>query len=239
MKKLIVITFLFISVTSVAQNMFGKNPYKNQQSFDTQKVHWGYFLGFNTYNFKINYTDVYETKFDSQEIHVNTSGGFNVGLVGNLRLTEYLDLRFEPGLYYGKKQLYYPHLEGSGNLAKYRTVNSTYINFPLLLKFSALRTGNIRPYVVGGFSKSLNLGSNQDSKDDNYAGKFRMKKWTSNYELGIGIDLYFEHFKFSPSVRGVFGIGDELVRDRNVQSPWTGNIESMKTRAILVNFTFH
>jgi len=239
MKKLIVIACLFVSVTSVAQNMFGKNPYKNQQSFDQQKVHWGYFLGFNTYNFKINYTEGYQNNYDSQEIQVNTSGGFNVGLVGNLRLTEYLDLRFEPGLYYGKKQLYYPHLAGSGNLSMYRTINSTYINFPLLLKFSALRTGNIRPYVVGGFSESLNLGSNQDSKDDNYAGRFRMKKWTTNYEIGLGIDFYFEHFKFTPSIRGVFGMGDELVRDRNPQSPWTGNIESMKTRAILVNFTFH
>jgi len=239
MKKLIVIAFLFISVTSVAQNMFGKNPYKNQQDFDKQRVHWGYFLGFNTYNFKINYSEEYQLRHNSQEIQVNTSGGFNVGLVGNLRLTEYLDLRFEPGLYYGKKQLYYPHLESSGNLSKFRTINSTYINFPLLLKFSALRTGNIRPYVVGGFSQSLNLGSNQDSKDDNYAGRFRMKKWTSNYELGLGIDLYFEHFKFTPSIRGVFGLGDELVRDRNPQSPWTGGIESIKTRAILVNFTFH
>jgi len=239
MKKLLVLTLLFVTANGFTQSMFGKYPYKNQQSFDQQRVHWGYFLGFNTYNFKINYAEDYQAKYGSEEIQVNTSGGFNVGLVGNLRLGEYLDLRFEPGLYYGKKQLYYPYLESYGNLSKYRTINSTYINFPLLLKFSALRTGNIRPYVVGGFSRSLNLGSNENSKDDNYAGKFRMKKWTTNYEIGLGIDLYFEHFKFTPSIRGVFGIGDELVRDRNPESPWTGGIESLKTRAILVNFTFH
>lgn len=239
MKKFIVITLLFVSAAGIAQNMFGKNPYKNQQSFDQQRIHWGYFLGFNTYNYKINYNDNFQKQFNGQEIQVKTTGGFNVGLVGNLRLTEYLDLRFEPGLYYGKKELYFPYLESHGISNNIRTINSTYIHFPLLLKFSALRTGNIRPYVVGGFSESLNLGSNQDSKDDNYAGKFRVKKWTSNYELGLGIDFYFEHFKFTPSIRGVFGIGDELVRDRNAQSPWTGGIESMKTRAILVNFTFH
>ncbi|RRJ89897.1 PorT family protein [Paenimyroides tangerinum] len=238
MKKLIVIACLFISVTSVAQNMFGKNPYKNQQEMDKQRVHWGYFLGFNTYNYKINYTEGYQIKNNGQEIQVNTTGGFNVGFITNLRLTEYLSLRFEPGLYYGKKTLFFPQLAEGNNLSKIRTINSTYINFPLLLKFSAMRTGNIRPFVLGGFSQSLNLGSNQDSKDDNYAGKFRVKKWSSNYELGLGIDFYFEHFKFTPSVRGSFGIGDELVRDRNAQSPWTGGIESMKTRAILVNFTF-
>lgn len=239
MKKLIVIIFICFSSASFAQGMFSKNPYKNQQTFDQQKIHWGYFLGFNTYNFKINYTERYENLHDSQEIQVLTSGGFNVGLVGNLRLSEYLDLRFEPGLYYAKRELYYPHLAGSKMTSHTRAVNSTYIQFPLLLKFSALRTGNIRPYLLAGLSQSLNLSSNQDSKDDNYAGRFRMKKWTSNYELGLGLDLYFEHFKFSPSIRGVFGLQDELVRDRNTQSPWTGNIESMKTRGVFVNFTFH
>jgi hypothetical protein len=55
----------------------------------------------------------------------------------------------------------------------------------------------------------------------------------------VGIDIYFEYFKFSPSIRGVFGINDELIRDYDSDSPWTGNISSMKTRGIFVNFTFH
>ena len=62
---------------------------------------------------------------------------------------------------------------------------------------------------------------------------------TSNAELGFGIDLYLEYFKFSPSIRGVFGMGDELIRDADPNSPWTGNVQSMKTRAILINFAFH
>jgi hypothetical protein len=57
--------------------------------------------------------------------------------------------------------------------------------------------------------------------------------------LGFGIDLFSEYFIFSPSVRGVFGLNDELIRDKDPNSPWTGNIESMKTRAVFINFTFH
>jgi hypothetical protein len=38
--------------------------------------------------------------------------------------------------------------------------------------------------------------------DDNESAVFRMKKWTNNYELGFGIDLYMEYFN-SPSIRGV------------------------------------
>jgi hypothetical protein len=165
-----------------------------------------------------------------------------VGVVADLRLQEYINLRFEPGLYYTKRDLYFP---GVGNLEKdyLREVNSTYIHFPLLLKFSSLRTGNIRPYLVGGMSTTLNLSSNSSSIDDNFEGKFRVKQWTAAYELGFGVDFFTEYFIFSPSIRGMFGITDELIRDNvtpeHPVSPYTDNIDSMKSRAILINFTFH
>jgi hypothetical protein len=171
------------------------------------------------------------------DVQVESTSGFNVGLVGDLRLHEYINLRFEPGLYYSQRNLMFPYF--TKQLDAYREVKSTYIHLPLLLKFSALRTGNVRPYLTAGLSRTLNLGSNSNSTDDNLQQRFRVKSWTSNYELGFGVDLYFEYFKFSPSIRGVFGLEDELIRDNDPNSPWTSNIESMKTRAIIINFTFH
>lgn len=211
--------------------MFGSEPLINLENFDKQRVHWGYFLGFNSYDFKFDYIN------DAPDVLVESTTGFNVGLVGNLRLHEYVDLRFEPGLYYTQRNMRYQNL--TNILDRERDVKSTYIHFPLLLKFSSLRTGNIRPYLVGGASATLNLSSAYNSIDDNLQQRFRMKQVTTNYEIGFGIDLYFEYFKFSPSIRGVFGTGDELIRDNDPNSPWTGNIEKMSTRAILVNFTFH
>lgn len=70
------------------------------------------------------------------------------------------------------------------------------------------------------------------------AGVFRMKRNTYYYELGFGIDFYLMYFKFSPSIRGVFALNDELVRDQNPNSLWTGNINGMYTRGVFVNFTF-
>ena len=66
-----------------------------------------------------------------------------------------------------------------------------------------------------------------------------MTNWSSFYEIGFGIDVYFEYFKFSPSIRGVFSTKDELIRDNDPNSPWTGNIQSMKTRGFFINFAFH
>lgn len=236
MKKLFLYILLFTGLFSHAQfgtNVFGKDPIINLENFDKQRVHWGYFLGFNSYDFKFDY--IANPKVD---IHVQRTTGFNVGLVGNLRLFEYLDLRFEPGLYYTQRDLTFSGFDNQYDAL--REVKSTYIHFPLLLKFSSKRTGNIKPYLLGGVSRSLNLSSSYNAKDDNITGeRFRMNKWTNNYELGVGIDLYFEYFKFSPSIRGVFSFEDELIRDNTPDSPYTGNVASMKTRGIFVNFTFH
>ena len=84
----------------------------------------------------------------------------------------------------------------------------------------------------------MNLGSNEASLDDNSSGTFRMKSQVYNYELGFGIDFYTEYFKFSPSIRGVFAFTDELVPDNDPSSPWTGNIDALRTRGVFVNFTF-
>lgn len=233
MKKIFAILLLAFSLNSQAQfgtNLFSKDPIINLENWDKQRVHWGYFLGFNAYDFKLDY------KEPGKDIQVKGTTGFNVGLVGNLRLYEYIDLRFEPGLYYTQRDLQYTGFTDQSDAL--RQVKSTYIHFPLLLKFSSLRTGNVRPFLVGGVSTSLNLGSNSKSKEDNVNNRFRMKQWTNNYELGFGVDLYLEYFKFSPSIRGVFGLDDELIRDNDPNSPWTGNVSSMKTRGVFINFTF-
>jgi hypothetical protein len=239
MKKIVVFLLVFIATKGVAQapnNLFAKDPIINLENFQKQRVHFGFFLGFNSYDFKIDYKTV------SEDIQVKKNTGFNVGLIANFRLQEYIDLRFEPGLHYTKRDLqystsYFPSTPLPSYLV--REVNSAFLNFPLLLKFSSLRTGNVRPYLVGGVSATLNLSSNSKSPDDNYEDRFRVKSWTNNYELGFGIDIFSEYFIFSPSIRGSFGINDEIIPDNNTDSPWTGNIESLKSRAVFINFSFH
>lgn len=236
MRSLIATVLFFLTFISISaqpsRGMFGKDPIINLENFDKQRVHWGYFLGLNFYDFKYDYIEV------TEDIKSDNTTGFNVGLVGNLRLHEYIDLRFEPGLYYTQRNLTFPGVFDN-EYDNLREVKSTYLHFPLLVKFSSERIGNFRPYVLGGASATMNLSSNFNAQDDNYNNRFRMDKWTYNYEVGFGVDFYLEYFKFSPSIRGVFSINDELIRDENPNSPWTGNISSMKTRGVFINFTFH
>lgn len=235
MKKLFFILALVIAGSSVqAQGFFRKERLANLQDFDNQFLSWGYFLGFNQYDFKFKYIDQIEDH--NTDILVDASYGFNVGLIGDMRINKYINLRLEPGLFFTSRNLTFPDFVEEKDYL--REVKSTYIHVPLLAKFSTKRINNIKPFVVGGVSASLNLSSSANHPDDNAVGRFRMTNTTLYYEVGFGIDFYLFYFKFTPSIRGVFAISDELVRDDDPNSPWTGNIDYMGTRGVLINFTF-
>ena len=217
----------------------GNTKITNLQNFDQKKIHFGYFVGMNNYNYKLDYV----INPDKRTL-INKQTGINVGLIGDLKLRKNLNLRFEPGLYTNKSEIVFYDRQIIGkeferNSDTLRSIKSTYIHLPLLLKYSAKRLNNFKPYVLGGLSTSFNLSSNQNSPDDNNNGVFRLKANTFYYELGFGIDFYLPYFKFSPSIRGVFSLKNELVPDSDPESPWTGNIDKMSARAIFINFSFH
>ena len=210
-------------------------------------------------------------------VSVDASLGFNLGFVIDYRLHKNISLRFEPGLMSNTKTLSFfldpdfyngnvdleidPISKPDGTLAyphikspDHRDISSTYIHLPLLLKFSTNRYKNIRPYIIGGASYDYNFINNETNPKDNYEGTVRMTSSNFMYEIGIGMDFYFYYFKFSPSIRGIFAINNEMVRDNpntykftdpqgndrviNYPSPWTGPIDYFGTRGVYLNLTF-
>lgn len=236
MRIIILFISIFLFCTNGHAQLFTKKKVLNNENFDKPQISWGYFLGINNYDYNFDYIS------DSYDIQTEKSFGFNVGLIGNFRISDFFDIRFEPGLVMSNRNLVFnPDQFGETDFNQnlhYREIKSTYIHFPILLKISSKRVNNFKPYLLAGVSTALNLSSKENSVDDNSLGQFRTKKNVFFYELGFGIDLYLEWFKFSPSIRGVFALSDEHVDDNDPQSPWTSNIDFMKTSGIMINFTF-
>ncbi len=227
------ITF-FIGFSSVwAQR---EHPLLNLEHFDEKPLQWGYYFGANMFDFKFDYEQLDYSTPTLREIRTDKNWGFNVGLSGSMRLMKYLDLRIEPGLVYNKRDLYFPGMDEKRDY--FREVKSTYIYIPVLLKFSSDRWYNFKPYLTAGGSMAINLSGNYNLNIDNYEGTFRSQRSVFFYELGIGFDIYTPYFRFSPSIRGLFSINNELIPDNNSASPWTSNLNKIKSRGFLINLTF-
>ena len=101
-RKLILLLALFVLTGSAKAQLFSKERLANLETFDKRFLSWGYFLGFNSYDFKIEYNG------PAEDIQVDRVGGFNVGLIGDMRINEYMNLRLEPGLYFSQRDLRFP-----------------------------------------------------------------------------------------------------------------------------------
>lgn len=228
--KYIVILIIFGIGQNLVYGQYTDDIPKNRPYFDKKTISWGYYFGMNFYDFKINYDREY------QHIIQETKPGFQVGLVGNWNIIPNISLRSEPGVYFTNRRLIFRNLTTPKD--SIRDVTSNYVQLPISVKFNTIRYGNIRPYITGGIIYAHNLNSWEDSNNDNAAGRFRMKTNVLMYEVGIGLEMYLFYFKFTPSIRGVFALQDELVRDNDPNSPWTNHIESMQTRGLYINLTF-
>ncbi len=235
MKKiLLLLPLLFVVLHISAQ----KSKVTNLPNFDKKPWNFGYYLGINKNNYVIDYKP---SNFSNSKVKVEPHVGFIIGVMAEKRLHKNLSLRFEPGLISNSKNLYFSNDNGSFLAEKdsLREVSATYMHLPLLFKFSADRLDNIKPYVVGGLSLDYNFSANDNNPDDNFSGEFRTKRWNTMYEVGIGVDFYTPYFKFSPSIRGLFNMNNELIDDNQGEaSPWTGPIERLTTRGVFLKLTF-
>ena len=133
MRKFIIILFLnTISLTLLAQK--GKDNVLNYQGVDQKKLHFGFTLGVNVMDFKFT-TSMISDPLTSQILYPELNDlapGFHVGIISNLRLTEYLDLRFLPGISLGQRNIIF--YDENKNIDHQMEIESTFIDLPFKRK---------------------------------------------------------------------------------------------------------
>ncbi|CAA0219191.1 type IX secretion/gliding motility protein PorT/SprT [Tenacibaculum maritimum] len=232
LKKLFTFSFLLLVINATFSQ---REKVLNLPSFDKPLFHYGFYLGLNNNGYKIAYKP---SNISNPNVKVESSIGFNVGLIADLRLHDNVNLRFEPGLMSNTKTLIFDHIPGTNENIRTREVGATYLHLPLIFKFSTNRLNNFRPYVLGGISYDYNFSSNEKNSNDNSSGEFRATSSNFMYEIGIGVDFYLNYFKFSPSIRGVFALNNELKYDNSSPSQWTDPIDFLGTRGVFLHLSF-
>jgi len=193
-------------------------------------------LGLNQMNFvikPIENLNVFDTLYG---IESTPELGFNIGIVADLRLSEYMNLRFIPSLAFGERNLnYFIKFDNQiiANVAK--KVESTYIEFPLELKLRSQRMINTRAYVLGGAKYCIDLASQEKKKDDNDVYQVKLQKHDLQFQVGVGFDFYLVYFKLGTELKMCYGINDLLIRESNI---YTDGIKNLKTKMFQFSITF-
>jgi hypothetical protein len=214
-----ILIFLLAGLTATAQRLL----LKNLTTFDDKRIHFGFSLGINALDFAFTHYNILadNPRFTTETVNgVQIKGtdkiradistltpGFTVGIVTNLRLTESFDLRFLPGMSFGERKLTYNiPIQDINNLTQksYYSIKSTFLDFPLLLKYKSRKMNNQRPYLIAGGAYRIDIS--KSGQED----LVRTKPLSSYLEAGVGWDSYLQFFRLSTELKFSFGLNNVL-----------------------------
>lgn len=184
---------------------------QNRPYLDERTWHYGFLLGINMQDLSLanNGLPYINDKGVAEYWYADIpeyTPGFSVGILGELKASEWLSVRFIPTMYFGDRKIVFREY-GSG-LRTEQYLKSTLLSVPIDLKISPLRFNNYRPYVVTGLAPTFDLTRTKGAE-------FLLKGRDCMFEIGMGLDLYYPYFKLIPELKFCFGLSDVHERSRS------------------------
>ena len=247
-KNLVVITLVFLSFSTFAQ----KQKVNFLTTFDDKLIHFGFSIGINALDFNVvNYNPIGENPdfmpdltdgiLDGSFIRSDVATvlpGFTVGIISSLRLSKDFNLRFLPGLSFGERQITFNvpvyDINSYETSQYYYSIKSTFLDFPLLIKYKARRINNDRPYVVfgGAYRQDISRTAQEDL--------IKLKGGGFYAELGGGWDHYFAFFRFSVEAKFSYGLNNQLgdMPDPVQRLYYAQSIKDLRSKIFTLSFHF-
>lgn len=221
---------LLVALVSCLHGIKAQNSYHG----DDKLLHFGFSLGLNTLDFGITPSLM---TIDGKIYQADVSDlkpGFSVGIVSDLMLNRYLDIRFTPTMHIGDRALSY-----TNNLASPDVISSILVSAPLYVKYSSERYGNLRPYLIGGGGVYVDLGRDTSLP-------VLLRTFDPFVEFGVGCDIYFSFFKLAPELKFALGFNNMLTpleeRDtgtmREADKVYTQALSKLTSRLVTLTFNF-
>lgn len=228
--------FLLISCVLCFESVLAqRNKVENLPKYDKQVIHFGFMLGINKTDFVIKRIGEFNYLDSLYVVEVRPQSGFNLGIISNLRLGDNFDLRFVPDLAFSERDLdYYFYVNDKLEGVTTKKIESTFLEFPLELKFKSDRVGNYRVYVLGGVKYSIDMVS--QAKVENQDKEFvKLSRNDYGYTIGAGFDFYMQLFKLSIETKMYHGLPDLLVDDPKI---FSSSLHSLRSKIFTVCLTF-
>lgn len=246
MKRLsTIICLTLLPVALLAQ----ERTVQNRPYTDLRDLHFGVLVGTHLQDLEfVNVGPQTITNDDgtTQQVIVSTDqdrwdAGFNVGVLAELRLNTYFQLRVAPAMYFGARHIMFRNYsllkENGAPTERRQDLKTAYVSSAFDLIAAAPRFNNHRPYVMAGLNPMVNLSG----KGNDY---LKLKKFDAFLEVGVGCDFYLPYFKLRPELKFMYGLTnclntnhDKDIRDKSML-PYTNSVNSARSKMIVLTFYF-
>ena len=236
LKYISIVILVLFSLNVKAQD---PNEKGNLTHYYNQPLHFGFALGINRANFSIDPSQHFE-RFDSlQKVEQSPSVGFNLGIVSDLRLHKYLTLRFVPNLSFVERSLIYTFSGIDTTIVRTKTIESTFVNFPLDLKLRSKRVKNFGAYLLGGAAYALDLASKAKvpltTNPNPNEQIVKLVRDDFYYEVGTGTEFYLQYFKLGLELKLSMGTINILKKENTI---FSNSINKLNSKILMFSITF-
>ncbi len=204
----------------------------NNPRYDERRlITYGFSFGFHTASLRLKYSDYFTTPaMDSVHSIVPLKRpGFSLGFIVNFRLAPFFDARITPKVTFSEYNLQYNYV---GKASSIETIESVGVDFPILLRYKSQRRDNIRMYIIGGITTSIEAAGKTELAEDQ--SLLQLENLNLMAEVGFGFDLYYPLFKFSPEIRFAFGLIDVVGSNND----FTAGISELRNKTVSIYFHF-
>lgn len=212
--KVIVVLLLLVSAQQAEAQKKTRWVKRNNPNYDEKKLTYGFLIGLHSTAYQLKYSDRFVTQeFDTLfAVEPKWSPGFSLGFIMNYKLADLLDLRLTPKVAFYEHRLLYRYTDDQANHEE--LIETTMVEFPLLLKFKSERRENLRMYMIGGIKPGIEASGKK--KLENTTTTLEVTGSNLSIDVGFGLDIYYPLFKFSPELRFSRGLVNVLDNTSNV-----------------------
>jgi len=206
-------------------------------NYENEPYHFGFLLAYNQMMYTIktvedyqnnpqpvtswpngNFTPSSTSSLYVYNIETQQSPGFTVGIIGSKRLGRYFDLRFIPSLSFSERRLDYTvaivDTLGAKTMRTFtKSIGTTFVEFPLNIKYRSKRYNNIGAYLMAGINPKIDLASQKENKEtgadgNEFINNMVTKRFDFAAEIGVGFDIYNQWFKMGIEIKMSYGLLD-------------------------------
>ncbi len=229
-RKIIFSLLLFAQTDLLAQHNQGNINYLD---FQQKPYYFGITLGFNQSDFRVYHSKEFILNDSFTRAQGVNGPGFNLGIISNLKLGEFFDVRFLPTLSFAERRIRYAY-QGENARRDTRKVESVFVEMPFHLRYKSATYHDFRLFVLGGVKYSFDVAS--DSRTRQAAGLVRISPTDFQIEYGAGVQFFFPYFIFSPEFKVSHGLNNVLIY--NGKLPQSNILDKVLSRAFTLSLNF-
>ncbi|RMG79083.1 MAG: PorT family protein [Bacteroidetes bacterium] len=206
----------------------------NFLDFQQKPYYFGITLAYNTSRFKVFQSKDFILNDSLRRVESVTGPGFNLGIVTNLKIGDYFDIRFLPTLSFAERNINYTRAKNDNPPVRFRKIESVFVEMPFQVRYKSEPFHDFRLFVIGGVKYSFDVASDSRSRQAETLVKVAPTDFA--LEVGAGVQFFFPYFIFSPEIKFSHGFNNTLIFDKNLEESTV--IEKILSRTFTLSLHF-